>query len=131
MDTSSETVFAKIIRRDIPAEIVYEDADTIAFLDHAPDQLGHTLVVPKKYARSIFDIDSEHFLTVMKTVHMIARHVKKAVGADGMKILINNEPAGGQLVMHVHVHLIPFFDSKTPATKETLSEVAKKIRDTF
>jgi histidine triad (HIT) family protein len=105
-----DTIFMKIIRREIPAEIVYEDADTLAFLDVKPINLGHTLVVPKKFARNLLDVDGESLAAVMRTAQKIAVALRET-GADGVNIGINNESAAGQLVFHFHVHVIPRFVS--------------------
>jgi histidine triad (HIT) family protein len=105
-----DTIFMKIIRREIPADIVYEDADTIAFLDVKPVVPGHTLVVPKKPFKNIFDVPTETLQAVMNTIHTIAPAVRNAVGAHGMHINSNHEAAAGQLVFHLHFHLIPRHD---------------------
>ena len=105
-----DSVFTKIIRRDIPANIVYEDGDTIAFLDARPNVPGHTLVVPKKQVRNIFDIDDETLASVMRTVRKIAPAVRDAVGAHGVHINSNHEAAAGQVVFHLHFHIIPRHD---------------------
>jgi histidine triad (HIT) family protein len=104
-----DTIFGKIIRRELPADIVYEDEDTLAFLDINPVSPGHTLVIPKKPARNIFDIDPDSLAAVMKTVQKVALAIKAATGAEGMGISMNNERAGGQVVFHMHVHVIPRF----------------------
>lgn len=102
-----DTIFGKIIRREIPAEIVYEDDQTLAFLDIAPNNPGHTLVIPKAHARNLLDITEESWLAVMRTVHLLAPVIKEAVKADGINIAMNNEAAAGQVVFHAHVHIIP------------------------
>ena len=102
-----ETIFAKIIRREIPADIVYEDEHTLAFLDVNPVNPGHTLVVPKKFARNILDVDKELLAAVMNTVQKISIALRETLGAEGINIHINNESAAGQLVFHYHVHVIP------------------------
>jgi histidine triad (HIT) family protein len=134
-----DTIFGKIIRREIPAEIVYEDADTLAFLDIAPNSPGHTLVVPKTPSRNLIDIEDDAYLAVMKTVKKIAPVVQKAMEAEGFNILVNNESEAGQQVFHTHVHIIPRYKTaafqKFPpgkpnvkTTPEDLKEVADKIR---
>ena len=90
-----------------PRKIVYEDADTLAFLDIKPVNPGHTLVIPKAPARNIFDIGEESFLAVMRTVRKLAPAVRDAVGAAGVNIHMNNEAGAGQEVFHLHVHIIP------------------------
>jgi len=104
-----ETIFSKIISREIPAEIVYEDEDVLAFLDIAPNNPGHTLVIPKKPTRNLLTIDSGDWAKVMETVRILAPKIQEAVSAEGINIIMNNEPAAGQIVFHAHVHVIPRF----------------------
>lgn len=125
----TDTVFSKIIAREIPAEIVYEDDTTLAFLDIAPNTPGHTLVIPKKYAKNIFDVDEETLASVMRTVRKLAPIVRDAVGAKGVHINSNHEHEGGQEVFHLHFHIIPRmsreeFDFCWP--KHTLEEMGGK-----
>ena len=105
-----DTIFMKIIRREIPADIVYEDEDTLAFLDAKPVVPGHTLVVPKKYAQNVFDIDDASLAAIMHTVRKIAPAVRDAVGAHGVHINSNHGAAAGQIIFHMHVHIIPRHD---------------------
>lgn len=131
----SDTIFAKIIRREIPAEIIYEDELTIAFLDAYPNHAGHSLVVPKKWSRNILDIDPETLDAVMATVQKVATAVKEGVAADGVNVYMNNEPAAGQVIFHTHIHVIPRYEndglkpfpsvSYAPGEKEAIAE---KIR---
>ena len=130
-----DTVFAKIIRREMPAEIVYEDEHALAFLDVKPVAPGHTLVVPKKPMRNIFDADDETLARVMSAVRKIAPAVRDAVGAHGMHINSNHEAAAGQVVFHLHFHLIPRHDRsgyefwpKIPYSQEDARALAEKIR---
>jgi len=102
-----DTVFMKIIRREIPAEIIYEDEETLAFLDVKPLNPGHTLVVPKKLVRNIFDVDDKMLAAVMCTAQKISIALREALSSDGVNIGINNESAAGQIVFHFHVHVIP------------------------
>lgn len=101
------TVFEKIITKELPATILYEDEDTLAILDIAPNNPGHTIVIPKVHSRNLFDISEESWLSVMKTVRALAPVIKEAVGAEGINISMNNEAAAGQVVFHTHVHIIP------------------------
>ena len=102
-----DTIFSKIIRREVPAEIVYEDDDTLAFLDAKPVAPGHTLVIPKKPMRNIFDVDDATLAAVMRTVRKISPAVRDAVGAHGVHINSNHEAEAGQIVFHLHFHIIP------------------------
>lgn len=100
-------IFAKILRGELPAHKVYEDSETLAFMDIMPRGPGHVLVIPKKAARNILDIDPESLAAVMRTAKKIAIASKKAFGADGVTVQQFNEQAGGQVVYHLHVHVIP------------------------
>lgn len=102
-----DNVFAKILRGEIPAQRVYEDADTLAFMDVMPQAEGHTLVIPKTPARGLLDAEPASLAAVMATVQRVAGAVKAAFEADGLTIFQYNEPAGGQTVFHLHVHILP------------------------
>ena len=107
-DTSN--VFAKILRGEIPSVRVYEDADTVAFMDVMPQASGHTLVVPRVAARNLFDADPAVLARLMPVVQKIARAAQTAFAADGISIMQFNEAAGGQSVFHLHFHVIPRFE---------------------
>ena len=128
-------IFAKIIRGELPAQKVFEDDKTIAFLDIMPRAPGHTLVIPKTPARNLLDVNPDDLAHVMQVAQKIARAGMKAFGADGVTIQQFNEKAGGQVVFHLHVHVIPRKEGeamKPPATfKETpenLAAHAEKLR---
>jgi len=124
-----DTIFGQIVRGEAPAYKVYEDKDTLAFLNIHPDSVGHTLVIPKVAARNIFDVDADTFTKVMQTVHDLAPKLRDALGASGMRIVINNEAEAGQVVFHIHVHLIPFYKNHAAEIPdgESLEEVATRI----
>ena len=109
VSTMEDTVFTKIIRREIPADIVYEDEDTIAFLDAKPAAPGHTLVVPKIHAENIFEISSESWSQVMETARKLSITIENALDAKGINLMMNNREHAGQVVDHVHVHIVPRF----------------------
>lgn len=134
-DYDPDNVFAKILRGEIPSHKVYEDDETFAIMDIMPRGDGHCLVIPKKPARNIFDVDLDSLNAVMRTTQKVARAAAKAFNADGLTIQQFNEPAGGQVVFHLHVHILPRFDGVTlrPHTGEmadqaVLAEQAQKIR---
>lgn len=102
-----ETIFLKIIAREAPSQIVYEDDDTIAFLSNQPNVPGHTLVIPKERFLNIFDIPEETLAKVMGTVRKIAPAVRDAVGAKAVHINSNHGEEAGQVVGHIHFHIIP------------------------
>ena len=103
-------IFAKILRGEIPSHKLYEDDETFAFMDIMPRGDGHCLVIPKKPARNILDADPASLAAVMATVQKLARAVMTAFGAKGVTVQQFNEPAGGQVVFHLHFHVIPRFD---------------------
>jgi histidine triad (HIT) family protein len=129
-----DTIFMKIIRREVPAHIVYEDAATLAFLDVKPVAPGHTLVIPKAYAENIFDVDDAMLAMVMRTVKKIAPAVRDAVGAHGVHINSNHGAAAGQIVAHLHFHIIPRHDRSEfsfwshEEVAEDAAAIAEKIR---
>jgi histidine triad (HIT) family protein len=105
-----QNVFARILRGELPCEKVYEDEATFAFMDIMPRADGHVLVIPKTPARTILDIRPEDLSRLMVTVQKIARAVKAGMAADGLTIQQFNESAGGQVVFHIHVHVLPRWD---------------------
>lgn len=104
-----DCLFCKIIRRELPAEIIYEDEHTLAFLDIHPVSKGHTLVVPKEHATNIFDISAESWSHVAESVRILASHIETGVAASGINLMMNNRENAGQVIDHPHVHLIPRF----------------------
>jgi histidine triad (HIT) family protein len=107
MTYDPDNIFAKILRGEMPAHKVYEDDHTLAFMDVFPQAEGHTLVVPKAASRNLLDADPATFAPLMATVQKIARAVQKAFDAEGVLISQFNEPAAGQTVFHLHVHVLP------------------------
>ena len=105
-----KTIFQKILDREIPADLIYEDSETFVFLDIAPIAPGHTLVIPKKPFVNIFDIDEETLAAFLRTVRKIAPAVRDAVGAKGVHINSNHGEEAGQVVPHLHFHIIPRHD---------------------
>lgn len=119
-------IFAKILRGELPSYKVYEDDKAIAFLDIMPRSPGHTLVLPKAPARNILDIGADDLAHVMMTAQKIAKAAMKAFSADGITIQQFNEGAGGQVVFHLHVHVIPRKAGvvmKPPASEKEKPEV--------
>jgi histidine triad (HIT) family protein len=103
----SNNIFAKILRGELPAHKVLEDDKVLAFLDIMPRAPGHTLVIPKAPARTIIDIAPDDLAYVIKATQTIARAAMTVFAADGLTVQQFNEPAGGQVVFHLHVHVIP------------------------
>lgn len=127
--------FAKILRGELPAHKVYEDEDTLAFMDIMPRTDGHCLVIPKRPTRNLLDADPDSLAALIRTVQKVGRAAVKAFDADGLTIQQFNEQAGGQIVFHLHFHILPRFEgvSLRPHTgqmedQEVLAENARKIR---
>lgn len=99
--------FAKILRGEFPSYKVYENEHVLAFLDIMPRSPGHTLVIPKAPARNILDITPDDYAHVARAAHKIAAAGMKAFEADGITVQQFNEPAGGQVVFHLHMHVMP------------------------
>ena len=104
---SEKTIFEKIIDREIPAHIVYEDDAVIAILDIQPVNPGHTLVIPKKHFKNMLETPDDVLSHVMSVAKKIANALTKSLEASGVNIIINNGEAAGQVVFHTHVHVIP------------------------
>jgi histidine triad (HIT) family protein len=129
-----DCVFCKIIKKEIPADIVYEDRNSLAFLDINPVSSGHVLVVTKKHFKNIYDTPDEIVGEAAKLAKKISHVVKTAMRADGVNITMNNDEAAGQKIFHAHIHVIPRFaddglemwHSQTYALGEK-EAVAKKI----
>lgn len=128
-------VFAKILRGELPSQTVYEDAETLAIMDIMPRADGHVLVIPKAPCRNLFDAPPEALKAIALTTQKLGRAVTAAFAADGLTIQQFNEPAGGQVVFHLHVHVMPRFEGVAlrPHTgamekPEILAANAEKIR---
>lgn len=130
----TNNIFAKILRSEIPCFKIYENDHVLAFLDIMPRAPGHTLVIPKAPARNLLDITEEDFAHVARATRLIAKAAMPVFNADGMMIVQFSEPASGQEVYHLHMHVIPRFDGVAllpPATVKgdmaALAEQAAKL----
>jgi histidine triad (HIT) family protein len=128
-------VFAKILRGELPCARVFEDADTLAFMDIMPRCDGHTLVIPKAAVRNILDATPAQLAVTMRTTQHVSRAVMHAFAAGGVTIQQFNEAAGGQEVFHLHFHVLPRRDGERlkphtgqMAPRDVLEQHAAKIR---
>lgn len=135
MAYEKQNVFAKILAGTLPAERVFEDAETLAFMDIMPRCDGHTLVIPKTPARNLLDASPAQLAACMRTVQLVARAQLKAFGATGITVQQFNEAAGGQVVFHLHFHIMPRHDgialrphTGVMAKADVLSANAGKLR---
>ena len=135
MAYDTNNVFAKILRSELPAHKVYEDAETLAFMDIMPRCEGHALVIPKAPTRNLLDATPAELAACLATVQRIARAQLVAFKAQGITIQQFNEAAGGQVVFHLHYHVLPRWDGVklAPHTAqmergEALAASAEKLR---
>lgn len=129
-------VFARILRGELPSEMVFEDEATRVIMDIMPRGPGHALVIPKAASRNILDIGEEDLAAVARTVQRVARAAVAAFAADGVTVQHFVEGAGGQMVFHTHVHVIPRFEgvplkphTSEMAPAEEVKANAAKLRE--
>jgi len=135
MAYDSSNVFARILRGEIPAHTVYEDAHTLAFMDVMPQSDGHTLVVPRAEAENLFDLPPDALAATILTTQRVARAVKKAFDAPGIMIAQLNGRGAGQSVFHIHFHIVPRYEgidlrfhAREMADPQLLAQQAARIR---
>lgn len=136
MAIDENCIFCKIVAKQAPVSVLYEDDSVMAFMDIRPLSAGHALVIPKAHYVDIFDIPAKDLAAVIVASKAVAAAVKKAVGADGISIIEQNGKAAGQDVFHLHAHVVPRFDGvKLPAfsdlkivERSELDAMAQKIR---
>ncbi len=135
MAYDKDNIFARIVRGEIPCHKVYEDAETLAFMDIMPQAEGHTLVVPKAAGEDLFTTPPESVAAAIRTTQKVARAIKKAFSPPGVMIAQLNGPAAGQSVFHLHFHVIPRYVGKDlsihaadPAEPAALAAHAARIR---
>ena len=102
-----DCIFCKIVKGEISSYKVYEDKTVLAFLDKMPVTSGHTLVIPKKHFRNIEEAPEKTLCQIMKAVKKIGKAIKNGLGAEGYNVAENNDPVAGQLIPHLHFHIIP------------------------
>lgn len=132
----SDCIFCKLIAGEIPRLAVYETDTVISFLTIQPVNPGHALVVHKHHHENIFDTPEQDLAEIMIAAKHVAEKVKKATGAEGINIGMNNGPVAGQAVFHAHVHVIPRFPNDgfkhwphKDATPNELNAMAEKLKN--
>jgi histidine triad (HIT) family protein len=129
-------LICSIINGCVPSQVVYEDADSVAFLDARPVAIGHIMLVPRTHVARIEDLTPAQAEALFSALHRILTPIKEVVGADATTIGINNGPGSGQEIQHVHIHIIPrrkgdgggVIQSLGPGGRGDSAEIAKKIR---
>ena len=131
----SDCIFCKIASGEIQGLRVYEDAETLAFMDVAKDVDGHMLVIPKKHCKNILDCDPDTLSAVMNTVKKVSLHLTEKCGYDGVNLLNASDESAGQSVPHFHIHIIPRrkgdgIDAwpEFKGAKEEITDVFERIR---
>ena len=131
----TDCLFCKIANGKIPSDIVYEDDNIVAFLDIAPINKGHTLVIPKGHYENFLETDEETLTNLIIAVKKISQAVLKGVSAEGFNLGLNNKRVAGQIIDHVHFHIIPRFTedglklwSGKIYTENEAKQIAKKIK---
>lgn len=124
-----ETIFHKILKREVPSEIIYEDDGVLAFMDITPNTRGHVLVIPKaETGEHLADTSESAMAPVWRAVHRIAPRIAEVMGAQGFNVKMNNGYAAGQRVFSPHVHIIPRFDADGlepwPKIERSMAEIA-------
>jgi histidine triad (HIT) family protein len=113
MSYDKNNIFAKILRGELPAVKVYEDARTLSFMDLYPQSRGHTLVIPKVEATTLLDCPPDALSSLIAMTQRIAKAVDAAIRPDGIVVTQFNRPAAGQSVPHLHFHVIPRYTGQT------------------
>ncbi|WP_454016742.1 HIT family protein [Azospirillum sp. Marseille-Q6669] len=108
---SSPTIFSRLIAGELPCAVVYEDAETFAFMDAGQVNPGHVLVALKRPAPTILDVTEDEAAALFRTVHKVAHAVQAAFSPEGITLLQTNRPAGWQTVPHIHVHVVPRYEN--------------------
>jgi len=133
-----DCIFCKIVKGEIPSTKLYEDGNVLSFLDIMPASKGHALVVPKKHYHTLLDMPHSELGTIMETVQKVAAAVMSSVdGAEGFNIIQSNKKVAGQVVPHVHFHIIPrskddklnFAWAQGKAEQEELEKYAETIKE--
>jgi histidine triad (HIT) family protein len=125
----NQNIFAKILRGEIPCNKVYENRHTLAFLDIMPRSPGHTLVIPKAPARGILDIAPDDLAEVARAAKKIAIAAMKAFDAEGIVVAQFSEAASGQVVFHLHMHVMPVRTGADLLPPQSRKEDAKVLED--
>ncbi len=132
-----DCIFCKIINGEIPSYTIYKDEKTLAFLDIVPNTRGHALVIPRKHARNIIDMDDTDLEAVFRTVKKVVSSMKFLLDLDGLNLVVNQGEMAGQVIHHFHCHIIPrYIDDGInysakgySSSQEELEELAGKISD--
>ncbi|MEM4153053.1 MAG: HIT family protein [Candidatus Pacearchaeota archaeon] len=135
----NDCVFCKIANHELPCYKIYENKDFLAFLDISPINKGHTLLIPKKHFETVLEINEKDFGEMMKLAKKISKAIIKATKADGFEFCINNKKAAGQVIPHLHLHIMPRFNKDglkfnwptKKYSKKEMEKTAEKIKNSL
>ena len=129
----ADCLFCKVIRNETPSTKIYEDDETLAFLNIFPHTRGHMLIIPKNHHENIYDLPVETWCRMNITAQKIAIAIKNALSADGINVIMNNERTAHQVIFHAYLHIIPryndFTEEKYEYTENEMADVAKEIQE--
>lgn len=132
-----DCIFCKIVKKDIPSIILYEDKDCMVILDRFPSSVGHSLVISKRHYKNALDIDEDLYSKIMRIANRYAKIIYNKTSCNGINILQNSNEVAGQTVYHIHVHIIPRYECDDVNIKwnvkecsiEELENFAKEVGD--
>lgn len=131
----NDCLFCKIIKKEIPAQIVYENEKALAFLDIHPVTLGHTLIVPKEHHENLIDCPENLAPHLLEAIKKVFHAIKKTLGAESFNLNVNSGKEAGQVIFHLHLHLVPRYPDDglrlwpgKEVSEEELKNLAEKIR---
>ena len=136
MSSDSDCIFCKIIAGEIPSFKLFEDENTLAFMDINPASTGHALVIPKEHAADVYSVSEAAISQTVKTAKMIALAIDRTLNPDGLNLLLCNGPAAAQSVMHFHMHVLPRREGDElklnwglePGDMDAIGALAERIR---
>lgn len=131
----NDCIFCKIAKKEIPADIIYEDETSLAFLDITPINPGHVLLIPKNHYENLYELPENILIKMTPTIKKIAIALKNGVNAEGINLGMNNESPAGQIVFHAHFHIMPRFSNDghrhwkgAPYKENEAPKIAEKIK---
>jgi histidine triad (HIT) family protein len=135
-EAESDCIFCKILAGELPGEVVDEDEHTVAFMDINPWTRGHAVVIPRRHAKNLYEIDDEELARTAVAAKRLALKMRDTLHCDGINLINSCEPAAWQTIFHLHIHVIPRYDGDPlqlptrpqPAEPEELARVAAEIR---
>ena len=121
-------VFCQIANNKLPAHIIYQESNMVAFLDNNPKETGHTLIVPKQHFSNLLEIPADLLASTIKVTQKVTKIINQSLKPDGLNIYQNNGSIAGQAIDHFHFHIVPRYQKEPPIDKENLQAIAKILK---